>query len=235
MSTETDTAPAAITLGATAGFDVVVIDEGFAPLDLPRNAVLNDDGSVTLTFEFPRDLQFKAVGGAVVKTEHHDHLVLRRLRGPDVVKILASKRSNETALALACGISAARVSLLLDAMDAADATAARNVVAELLGGLGDGLPAHAQPTDAGYTMPLRDPVTTDDGDQYGALSFRRLTGGDLKVIGEASDTIAISIHRACGLTIKQAKDLLALMDGADTMDVNRVIGFLAGIGRQTGR
>lgn len=224
-----------IDIGADATPAVRVLDEGFAPLDLPRNATLNDDGGVTIALDTPVTLEFRAVGGGTVQTVDYHELTLRRLKGVDIARVLLAKNSIDVAIARATGLSPARTALLLERMDAADVTTVRETIAALLGGMEDGLPRHAQEIDRKVHLPLRDPVDDGDGLSLDKLTFRRLNGGDLKAIGEAKDTLAAALQRACGLTPKQAGAVFEAMDGADAMDAQRVVGFLSGLGRKTGR
>lgn len=213
--------------------DIPVLDEGFAALDLPPGCALNADGSVTVTFDRPATVRFRT--GSEEKTETHEGLTLRRLTGAQVLKAIEAKKTGTVALAFAAGLSPARLALLTDRADAADVTRLMNVVSELLGGLGEGLPEHAAETEDGVTLPLRDLATDGDDGVHESLTFRRLTGGDLEAMAGAKDTLQVGIHRATGLTLKAVKGMLPVMDGADVMDAQRVIGFLSGSGRRTGR
>ncbi len=216
---------------------VPVLNEGAPPLDLPPGATLLPDGSVKLDLEFPRELTYRQVGsGTVVRGEHYDHLVLRRLSGRDVRRLLDSKNAIDLAIAISSGMTHARFNQLQNVMDSADVGAAQQVVNELLGDLSrDGLPVQAEETDEGIRLPLFYPATDGDGELRAEILFSRMTGADRKAIATAPDTLTWAMHRATGLTPKAAKELIDGMDGADVVAANRVIGFLAGNGRRTGR
>lgn len=221
--------------GAAPAAVLPVLDEGIAPLDLPSSATLNEDGTVTVQFDFPVTLEFRSVNGGSAQSVHYDSLRLRRLTGADVTKIIAAKASTDVALARASGLSQARIALLTERMDAPDVTALRDTIAAMLGGLDDGLPKHADEIEGVIVLPLRRDTEDGSGATIERLEFKRLTGGDLKAIADAKDTMPAALHRACGLTLKAARDLFDGMDGADAMDAQRVIGFLSGSGRKTGR
>jgi hypothetical protein len=213
-----------------------VLNEAAPPLDLPERAVLNDDGSVTLTFEYPCTIEYRMVGAAgVARSESFDHLVLNRLRGPDWRKIVDAKNSTNTALARSAGLSPAKLDLLMKVMDSADMGAAQRVVAELLGGMKEGLPAHAEETADGITLPLLYPATDGEGTAHSELVFKRMTAADRTAIGQAKDPMDWAIHRTTGLSPKAAKGLIDDMDAVDIMAAQEVISFLSGSGRRTGR
>ena len=204
-------------------------------MDLPDNAVLNPDGTVTVRFDRPFDLTFREPGRDP-RTESYDHIVLRRLNGVDMRRVFAAKNSTELALAISAGLTQAKLALMQTRMDGADLTAANMAVAELLGGMKDGLPDHAvENADGGVTLPLLYPATDGDGETHDTLVFNRLTGLHMKGIGTSKVPLQHGIHAATGLTLKAAKGLFDAMDGADALAAQAAINFLSGIGRRTGR
>ena len=221
-----------IVVGDVALDHVPVLNDLAPPLELPDGAVANPDGSVTLTFEAPVTIEFKAPGGAA-RTETYSSFLLRRMSGKTFRAMMESKTGGDLALARSSGLSPARLSLITDRMDAGDLMAARETIRELLGRPDGTLPEHAVVTDEAVTLPLLWPV--DGGEAPAELVFRKLVGGDLKRIALAEDTLAQTVHVATGLTPKEAKALLDIMDAADCAAVNGVVGFLAGSGRRTGR
>jgi hypothetical protein len=120
-------------------------------------------------------------------------------------------------------------------MDSADVGAAQQVINELLGGMKDGLPAHAEETPEGYRLPLMYAATDGDGETHSELLFHRMTGADRIAIAQAKDPLDWAFHRAARLTPKAAKALIDDMDGVDIVAAQQVIAFLSGSGRRTGR
>jgi len=212
-----------------------VLNEDAPPLELPDRATLLPDGTVRLDFEFPCKLEYRDTRGTVARVETFDHLVLRRLQGPDMRRILDAKNATNAALARSAGLTPAKLALLVNAMDSADVGAAQQVINELLGGLKDGLPAHAEETAEGYRLPLFYPATDGDGEAHTDLLFRRMTGADRIAISQAKDPLDWAFHRATRLSPKAAKGLIDDMDGADVVAAQQVIAFLSGSGRRTGR
>src|SRR5579875_3400678 len=99
--------------GAPPADDVPVLREQDGP-ELPANAVLNPDGGITLTFERPVTLTFRTAAGDTAKSEQHVSLVLRRLTGADMRKVLSApgNKGTDVAPALSAGILPAKLALL---------------------------------------------------------------------------------------------------------------------------
>lgn len=217
--------------------DLPVLGERDAP-ELPDGAQWRQDGGITLTFGTPVTLTYRTASGEPAKSEEFHLLVLRRLTGADMRKVLGvGSRSADIALALSAGLPQAKMALLTDRMDAADFRAVQDALAALLE-MGEGLPARAEEQDDGSVrLALREPATDSDGVTHAELLFHRLKGGDLVAMGNAKDreALAVGIARACGLTPKAAQGLFEAMDAADVIAAQRVIGFLSGAGRRTGR
>ena len=204
------------------------------PMDLPANAVLNADGSVTLTLEFPKELKFRVANGdQVVRSEPVTQLVLRRLTGRDLRAQTQAKDQQVEALALSSGLGRMKIAQLLNVIDAADDRAAADVIGQLLGDLPMGLPPHAEDTPDGVRLPLWFPVTFN-GKVYDELTFRRLTGAQRRKLGEQDNIVDWGVGFATGLDRRDAMELVNLMDGADGMAVNRVVLFLCGSFRTRG-
>jgi hypothetical protein len=212
-----------------------ILQEDLA-LDLPSNAVLNPDGTVTVTFDYPAVLKFRQVGSeAIAREETIASLTLRRLSGVDVRKMIAAKNPTTMALALSSGLSLGKLSLLQQRMDARDEASANDVVDQMLGGLKMGLPDHATDTEDGVTLPLRVPAVAGDGTVFNELKFGRLTAAQRRQAAEAANILDWGMALATGMTPKQAQELVDGMDGADAMAVNMAVLFLLGSGRRTGR
>lgn len=206
------------------------------PLDLPRGAELNPDGSVTMTLDYPVTLKFRLAGSdAVTREEPVTQLVLRRLTGADVRKMIGAKNPSTMALSLSSGLGLAKLHTLQNVMDASDDAAAAEIVNELLGGFAAGLPAHADETPEGITLPLMYPAADEDGTVRTEISFKRLTAVQRRQAGEAPNLLDWGASMATDVSPKTAKTLVDAMDGADAMAVNRVVLFLCGSGRRSGR
>jgi hypothetical protein len=214
---------------------VPVLSDGPA-MDLPPNATLNADGSVTIMLDYPKVLKYRQPGSdQVVREEPVDSLTLRRLTGADVRKMIGAKNPTATALALASGLGAAKLHLLAQIMDARDDSAANEVVGELLGGMKMGLPEHATETRDGVTLPLWRPTVDEEGTAHTEVLFKRLTAAQRRQAADAPNLLDWGVALATGITPKSAKFLVDAMDGADAMAVNQVILFLCGSGRRSSR
>lgn len=197
-------------------------------LDLPAGAEAQPDGSVVLTLEYPVTVAFR---GAEDKARIVTSLTLRRLSGADVRRMTeaSAKRAMPMALAASAGETPARMALLTGLMDASDVNAASAVVSALLD-IGDDLPERAREDGRTVVLPLLFPVPDRE-----EIVFRRLTGADLLAIGGAKDVVCQALARSAGMSPAEARELFDALDGADAMGVQRVIGFLSGTGRTTGR
>jgi hypothetical protein len=79
----------------------LIIDENADDLPvLPKEAKLNDDGSVTLTLLYPRTLKFRSTTGKL-REEQHNELVFRRLSGADMNAISATSTASSPIVAFA--------------------------------------------------------------------------------------------------------------------------------------
>lgn len=206
-------------------------------MELPERATLNPDGTVTLTFETAAAIVYRPVGGGDPRTESFDHLVLRRLKGAQLRKIIDAKaaRGPDLALALSSGVSEAKLKLLYKVMEASDLVAARQVLDELVDITGEGLPAQAeQQPDGSIMLPLREPATDGDGVTHSELVFRKFKAEALVAMQTAKDLLGASLQHTTGLTPKAASGLVDDMDAADLRAAQRVVLFFSGIGRRTG-
>ncbi|RFC63603.1 hypothetical protein DYI37_11395 [Fulvimarina endophytica] len=101
--------------------DVIDEDADLDPSDrLPKRAVQNSDGSVTLPLRFPRTLKTKK-GGRVRERQFTD-LVFHRLTGADQRAIAAASAESQdvTAFARSTRLNQAVMNALFDKMDIAD-------------------------------------------------------------------------------------------------------------------
>lgn len=205
-------------------------------MDLPRGTVLNPDGSVTLTLDFPVTLKLRQVGsGAPVREEPFTQLVLRRLNGADVRKMIGSKNSDNTGLALSSGLGPAKLAMLQNVMNARDESAARDVVSELLGGSYTGLPESAEEEPDGIRLALSVPAVDEEGVVQETLFFKHITAAQRRQAAEAPNLLDWAIAMATGCSPKMAKSLVDSLDGADAIAVYKVVLFLCGSGRRAGR
>ncbi len=201
--------------------------EAEAPLlDLPRGAEAVG-GQVVLRLDYPVELRFRGAPSG----ETLSALTMMRLTGADVRRVTDAPAARGAAVALAASLrwTPARTALVLGLMDASDAAAAHAVVAALLD-VGDGLPERAREEDGRVVLPLLFLV----GERT-EIVFRRLTGADLQAIAGGKDVLTQALARAAALSPAEARELFDTLDGADAMGVSRVVGFLSGSGRMTGR
>ncbi len=120
--------PATVKLGA--GVDVV---EDIDPNDrLPDRATQNNDGSVTLPLLYPQKLTIRKAGKE--RTETYSELTFHRLTGADQRAISATSDDtvNVVAFARSTRTSQAIMNVLYDRLDAADITAAAQVLSSFL-------------------------------------------------------------------------------------------------------
>ncbi len=112
--------------------DVVVIGDEAA--ELPKHAVTNSDGSITLKLLFPVVLRWRKPGGDIT-TDTLAELVLHRLTGADMRAIAAASKEGLPVVAIArsARMSEAKMGPIYDRVDAADIDAASLVVGFFLG------------------------------------------------------------------------------------------------------
>ena len=230
------------TPAAAPADDVPVLVDGALPAagGLPDGAERNADGTVTLKLAYPVTLSYRAPGGPEVKQEHFASVHMRRLTGRDMRQVLAARgvRASQVAMACASGLSAAKMALLFGKMDASDNTAMQAVVGYLIDlDAEDGLPAGAEENEAtgNITLPLAEPVSPDGFDARHELVFRRLRGEDLIAISQAKQMLPAALARGTGMAPREADAVFDAMDAADIMAMQRVVGFLSGSGRRSGR
>lgn len=228
----------AAAIDANAGAAVDVLNEDESVLALPSGANLNQDGTVTLMLEYPTTIRTQRPGAPAAIEESFTSMNFRRLKGIDMRKVLEAKgRASSVALALSSGTTEAKIAVLRRRMDASDVSAAGAIVATLCGFITEpGLPDNAVELEGGsIQLPLRYGAAPQGFDPREDLVMRRLTGEDLQMISQAKDTLITAIARATGMTPREAGAVFDVMDAADIMAAQRVIGFLSGNGRMTGR
>ncbi|MFD1792075.1 hypothetical protein ACFSE0_10545 [Ochrobactrum teleogrylli] len=118
-------------LALTAAADVI---EDIDPNDrLPDRAIQNDNGSVTLPLLYPQKLTIKK--DSKVREETYSELTFHRLNGADQRAIAATSEesTNVVAFSRSTKISQAIMNVLYDKLDAADITAAAQVLSSFLG------------------------------------------------------------------------------------------------------
>ncbi len=206
-------------------------------MTLPEGAEQNADGSVTLTLAYPITLRTRIAGSDVVHEEPIAELVLHRLTGADMRKVLAANNQMaQVALGRACDMPPARMAVAYQRLDASDLAAANGIVAELCGfSVADGLPETVTESDGVITLPLGHAAQPEGFELRTELAFHRLRGADMIAISQAKQTLPAAFARALRLQPKEADALFDAMDAADIMAAQRVIGFLSGSGRRTGR
>ena len=102
---------------------------------LPPGAVLNADRSVTLTLAEPVTLRYRSSATAAPTEEQFGAFTLRRLKGADMRRVTEAQEGDRALmlLAIATDTTYAKMLLIYDRMDAADATALGEVAGFLLG------------------------------------------------------------------------------------------------------
>ena len=113
--------------------ELVAVEEDAAP-ELPKRAALQPDGSVMLTFRFPRMVKRSAGNGAAVREETFEQLHMHRLNGADMRAISTAVEGSRAVVAIAKSsrLHEAVIKVLYDKLDAADANAASEVVGYFL-------------------------------------------------------------------------------------------------------
>lgn len=116
--------------GATA--PVLLSEDGAIPLiaedgsqepELPKRAIRNDDGSVTLPLRDPVVLQYRSAKGGEVREESFESLTMHRLHGKDLRAVMTASEASRAVVAAArsARINEAKFNHVYDRMDGADA------------------------------------------------------------------------------------------------------------------
>lgn len=195
-------------------------------LDLPPGAVLNGDGSVTVTLRYPFDLAYRQ-GAETIRSERVAEVTLRRLTGADVLKITKAKDAARAAIVAAAGLTPARFELWCQKLDASDETLLGQVVTEMMGVGRSGLPEQAEDRGDAVLLRLLFPAEDDQGTAWSELRFPRMTAAQRRRMTDADESLVWAVQHATGLTPKGARALLVAMDAADAAAITRVLGFLA--------
>ena len=122
-------APAAASVSTALADDIVDEDADLDPADrLPKNAVRNGDGSVTLTLRYAQSIKSKRDGK--VSERRFDQLVFHRLNGTDQRAIGAASEEMQgpVSFARSTRLNQAVMNALWDKMDLADISAAGQVL-----------------------------------------------------------------------------------------------------------
>lgn len=132
MEIEVDLIPGAN--GPEEAVPVLADDAGADAGGLPPNARALADGSVELRLLYARTLTYRTGQDGPVRSEQYETLTFRRLTGADLRAMQAADADSRgiVAIARSTGIREAVMRRLFDAMDAADAQAAGEVVAGFL-------------------------------------------------------------------------------------------------------
>lgn len=128
------------TTGAAADPAVPVLAEDGSAAEpaLPKGAVRQDDSSVRFTLQYPCAIKYRRRSDGATREEALTELHLHRLTGADMRKITAAPQDMMTVVAVACSARMPdaqqhKMKLFFDAMDAADAAAAMEIVGGFLG------------------------------------------------------------------------------------------------------
>jgi len=114
--------------------DDVVIEDIQPERDLPKRAVQNPDGTVTLPLRFARSLKVMR-GGETVREERFEEVRLHRMTGADLASIASASADSQMAVAFtrATRLNPAIASKLFAKLDAADAADAGAVIGFFMG------------------------------------------------------------------------------------------------------
>lgn len=109
--------------------NVPVVDEAEGAA-LPKNATLQDDGSVLVTFKRPVTLRFRSTQSGDVREEAVAQLLLHRLTGADMNAISAASAEARASMSFArsARMPPAKMKLLYEKMDGADVMAIAAVI-----------------------------------------------------------------------------------------------------------
>lgn len=101
---------------------------------LPVGATRRPDGRVTLALRHPVTLRFRRAGSGEIVEDRVAELTFRRLVGRDVMAIAGAPKTDQTVMTLARASDTpfGRMKLLFADMDAADITAASEVLSSFL-------------------------------------------------------------------------------------------------------
>lgn len=109
-----------------------IIDEDGEANPLPKGAIRNENGSVTLTLRKPIPLQIRSAKGT--RTEEYKELTFHRLMGADIRAISAASKESQDVVALARSTRMREPIMngLFNEMDAADISRAGDVLTYFL-------------------------------------------------------------------------------------------------------
>ena len=122
-------APATSSVSASLPADVVDEDADLDPSDrLPKNAVRNGDGSVTLTLRFPQAIMSRRDGK--ISERRFEQLVFHRLNGTDqrAIGAASDEMQGPVSFARSTRLNQAVMNALWDKMDLADINAGGQVL-----------------------------------------------------------------------------------------------------------
>lgn len=208
-------------------------DDGVIPtlwegpeLDLPDGAVLNGDGTVTVTLRYPFELAYRQ-GGDTIRSDRIGEVRLRRLSGIDVLKITKARDAARAAIIAAAGLTPARWELWSQKLDATDETRLGKAVTEMMGVGRSGLPDEAEDLGEAVLLRLLFPTADETGTVWSELRFPRLTAAQRRRMQDAEESLVWGVQHATSLSPKSARALLVGMDAADAAAITRVLGFLS--------
>jgi len=123
-----DTKPATDDVVVLDTQDVVDADGDAATSGLPKNATVQNDGSIKLKLDYPVSLAVRRNGKT--SDEAYDIFTLRRLTGQDLRKALSARQDLQPVILLSCcsGIPQLVAEKLFDKMDLSDIDAVSKVL-----------------------------------------------------------------------------------------------------------
>lgn len=119
---------------STAHILPVLNDDGKLEDPLPPGAARQDDGTVRYTLQYPCVVKYRRPSGDI-REESVTELHLHRLTGADMRAVQAAKSDAGIVVAIARSsrINEAKMNLIFDRMDGADAAAVGGIVSDFLG------------------------------------------------------------------------------------------------------
>ena len=119
--------------GPLPGGEIVVDEDQDGAGLLPDGAVLNEDGTVTLTLKHPRTLKVRS--GGQVRDKDYGTLTFHRMTGADMRAVSAASKDSSVIVAFARSTRIQQVVMnaLFDIMDGADIQAAGEVIEYFFG------------------------------------------------------------------------------------------------------
>jgi hypothetical protein len=135
IAPEPEDEPVVLPAETPAPDDDVVIEDIQPERELPKRAVQNADGTVSLPLRFPRTLKVQRAGGETIREDRFEEIRLHRMTGADLAAIasVTGEAQMATAFTRATRLNPAIANRLFGKLDAADAADAGAVISFFMG------------------------------------------------------------------------------------------------------